>query len=133
MLVLEQSAPTAAHWSIEQYRAALFVPERLALVLEENSQILGFLIARSVDQEWELENIVVAASTPRRGLGTQLLNEFLDLARARSARSIFLEVRESNLPARGFYEKHGFLECGWRKNYYAAPQEDAIVYRFLLD
>jgi len=132
ILALEQSAPSAAHWSPEQYRAALFVPERLALVLEQNSKILGFLVARAIDKEWELENIVVGTPSQRRGLGAELLNEFLKLALARDAESIFLEVRESNLPARHLYRKRGFLECGRRKNYYATPQEDAIVYRLML-
>ena len=129
---IEHSAPTAAHWSAEQYRTTLFVSERFALVLEENSQILGFLIARAIDDEWELENIVVEATSQRRGQGVQLLDELIKLARAQSARAIFLEVRESNLLARRLYEKRGFAECGRRQNYYAAPQEDALVYRLRL-
>lgn len=129
---IEQSAPTAAHWSPEQYHADLFVPGRLALVLEENSQVLGFLIAGAIDDEWELENIVVEATAQRRGLGTLLLDELINLAGSRSARAIFLEVRESNRPARRLYERRGFLECGRRQDYYAVPQEDAIVYRLML-
>lgn len=129
---IEQSAPTAAHWSLEQYRTALFAPERLALVLEENSQILGFLVARVIEDEWELENIVVEASTLCGGVGSLLMDELIHLARSRSAKAIFLEVRESNLPARRLYEKHGFVECGRRANYYTDPQEDAIVYRLIL-
>lgn len=132
ILALEQSAATAAHWSLEQYRTALFMPGRFAFVLEGNSVVLGFLVARAVDKEWELENIVVTGSAQRRGLGTELLNELLSLARTRHGESIFLEVRESNLSARSFYERRGFLECGRRRNYYGAPQEDAIVYRLRL-
>jgi len=132
ILALAQSAPTAAHWSTDQHRAALSDPSRLTLIIEENSQAVGFLIARAIDAEWELENIVVAPHAQRRGLGTQLLNEFLNFARARDAQSIFLEVRESNLPARCLYETHGFARSGRRKNYYYSPAEDAIVYRLIL-
>jgi [ribosomal protein S18]-alanine N-acetyltransferase len=130
ILALAQSAPTAAHWSPDQHRAALSDPSRLTLIIEENSQAAGFLVARSIDAEWELEDIVVTASAQRRGLGTQLLNEFLNLAR--HAQSIFLEVRESNLPARRLYEKHGFAQSGRRTNYYHSPAEAAIVYRLIL-
>lgn len=132
ILALEQSAPTAAHWSTDQHRAALSHPSRLALIAEENSQPLGFLVARAIDAEWEIENIVVAPHAQRRGLGTQLLNEFFNLARTRHAQAIFLEVRESNLPARRFYEKHGFAQACRRTSYYHMPTEDAIVYRLIL-
>lgn len=130
ILALEQSASTAAHWSVEQYRAALSAADsRVALILEEDSQVLGFLIARAIGNEWELENIVVAATVQRRGLATQLIDELLNLASARHAATIFLEVRDSNLPARRLYEKRGFLECARRSHYYSDPQEDAVVYR----
>ena len=38
-----------------------------------------------------------------------------------------LEVRPSNTAAVALYEKHGFQEAGRRKNYYEAPQEDALL------
>ena len=74
-------------------------------------------------------NIAVAGPARRRGLGTRLLGEFLDLARARGADAVFLEVRESNRAARALYEKWAFLECGRRRRYYQDPDEDAILYR----
>ena len=40
---------------------------------------------------------------------------------------ITLEVRESNAPAIGLYQKLGFVEVGRRKNYYEKPREDAIL------
>jgi ribosomal-protein-alanine N-acetyltransferase len=44
-------------------------------------------------------------------------------------KQIFLEVRQSNLPARQLYEKCGFQSVGVRKNFYRFPQEDALVLR----
>ena len=63
-------------------------------------------------EEWEIENIAVAGRARRRGLGTRLLGEFLDLAQSRGAEAVFLEVRESNLAARRLYEKWAFVESG---------------------
>jgi ribosomal-protein-alanine N-acetyltransferase len=60
-------------------------------------------------------------------LGTRLLGEFLDLARAKGAQTAFLEVRRSNRAARALYEKWSFTEIGHRRNYYKDPVEDAIV------
>ena len=131
MMSLEKRAATAAHWSAEQY-AALFggsSPDRVASILIEEPSIQGFVIARVVGDEWEIENIAIAGPARRRGLGTRLLGELLDRARARGAAAVFLEVRESNRAARALYEKWAFLESGRRPAYYQDPQEAAILYR----
>jgi ribosomal-protein-alanine N-acetyltransferase len=91
--------------------------------------MLAFLVAHRVDNEWELENIVVAEESQRRGVATRLLREFVDSARAKNADAIFLEVRQSNQAARALYRKFGFVETGARKGYYPTPPEDAILYR----
>lgn len=135
MMALEKHAATAAHWSAQQYGALFRAsnPGRIALVIQvENQQqeapIQGFLVARPAAAEWEIENIAIAGPARRRGLGARLLGEFLDLARARGAESVFLEVRESNRAARALYEKWSFAESGRRKRYYKDPEEDAILY-----
>jgi [ribosomal protein S18]-alanine N-acetyltransferase len=146
MMALQKHAATAAHWSVEQYEALFRAssPARIALVVEEENQeetnqeeenqqsevqVQGFVIARVVGAEWEIENIAIAGPARRRGLGTRLLGEFLDLAKARGAHSVFLEVRESNHAARSLYETWAFTESGRRKKYYKDPHEDAILYR----
>ncbi len=131
MMSLEKRAATAAHWSAEQYET-LFSgsnPGRVALIMIEESSIAAFVIARVLGDEWEIENIAVAGPARRRGLGTRLLGELLDMARAQGAAAMFLEVRESNRAARALYEKWAFLESGRRPIYYKNPQEDAILYR----
>ncbi len=129
---IEAQAGTAAHWSDEQYQA-LFRPEprRLVLVLEEGG-VLGFLVARPIGVEWELENIAVAEAARRRGLGAALLGRLLELIREEGGESLYLEVRESNLAARALYEKWGFAQAGLRRGYYDHPVEDAILYRLPL-
>ena len=131
LIALEKHAVTAAHWSPEQYRAIFSTggTPRLALVLEDANAIQGFLIARATGLEWELENIAIAGPARRRGLGTRLLGEFLNTARARGATSVFLEVRESNSAARRLYEKWAFCDSGRRPAYYLDPVESAVTYR----
>jgi len=131
MLALEHDAPGAAQWSRQQYQSAMRVPERRWLVIASDDEpgILGFVVARSSGKESEIENIVVTASARRRGLGTRLLNEVVQLARSEGAEEIFLEVRESNREARTFYEGLQFVEAGRRWDYYREPAEDAILYR----
>jgi [ribosomal protein S18]-alanine N-acetyltransferase len=131
IMALERHAATAAHWSTEQYETVFSgeVPARVVLIIEEDAGVEGFIAGKALGTEWEIENIAVAAPVQRRGLGTRLLGEFLDLARERKAEAVFLEVRESNRAARKLYEKWAFVESGRRKNYYGGPDEDAIVYR----
>ena len=150
MVTLERQCPTAGHWTEEQY-GQLFQPsagtlERLALVADgsvardfrapddqdQPSAFLGFLIARHLAPEWELENIVVAPAARRTGLGKGLLEALLTHVREANSSSVFLEVRESNRAARALYEQAGFRETGRRKSYYANPSEDAILYRLTL-
>jgi [ribosomal protein S18]-alanine N-acetyltransferase len=136
MMALEHDSPAAAHWSRQQYEG-LFIAttsdersERVAWVAEEESQTseeLAFLVAHRIQTEWELENIVVAGTAGRSGIGTRLLSEFIAHARAEGGSGIFLEVRESNQSARAFYRKAGFEETGSRKSYYSNPTENAIV------
>jgi ribosomal-protein-alanine N-acetyltransferase len=134
MMRLVNHSATAAHWSRAQYDRVFgdCSPRRLALVIEEESVLQGFLVAHEIAQEWEIENIAIAGAARRRGFGTGLLGAFLDRARAEKGTNVFLEVRESNHAARLLYEKWSFEESGRRSGYYAQPQEDAIVYRLSL-
>ncbi len=124
---------TAAQWNAAEYHK-LFAPEplqnRVALVAEEGPDVVGFFVGRQTGVGWEIVNIAVTGSARRRGLGTRLLGEFMDLVRSRGGREIFLEVRESNLAARALYEKWAFIESGRRKMYYENPAEDAVVLKF---
>jgi [ribosomal protein S18]-alanine N-acetyltransferase len=134
ILALEQDMPSAAHWLEEQYREIFQPsgPRRMMLVLDDGTALKGFLVARVVDAEWEIENVGVKTSSQRLGFGTALLREFLRLAHEEGSASIFLEVRESNVPARALYSRFGFVENNRRKAYYRDPAEDAIGYRLLL-
>ncbi len=135
ILTLEKRAATAAHWSVQQYETAILgeAPARVVLIVEDQGTGLqGFIVGKFLQQEWEIENMAIAAHVQRRGLGSRLLGEFLDLARSQGAQAVFLEVRESNLAARRLYEKCAFVESGRRKVYYREPDEDAIVYRATL-
>jgi len=131
MLQLEQRSATAAHWSHHQYDQVFKenTPVRVWLVIEESQVVRGFLVAREVAGEWEIENVAVAGAARRRGLGTRLMGEFLNHVRSTGASAVFLEVRESNMAARALYEKWAFEETGHRTRYYLQPEEDAVIYR----
>jgi ribosomal-protein-alanine N-acetyltransferase len=131
---LANRTASAAHWSVEQYQQIFTneIPRRIALVSEEQSAAHAFLIGRVLAGEWELENMVVSESRRRQGIGKMLLEKFLAASGKEGAMAVFLEVRESNVAARGFYESCGFAENGRRARYYTEPAEDAILYQIFL-
>jgi ribosomal-protein-alanine N-acetyltransferase len=148
MMELEQESATSAHWSREQYENLFAIGdhelvENFILVAEDPAdaigtaaapadQMIGYLAARQIDRDWELQNIVVSEKSRRRGIGTFLLNQFIGHARAKNGSRIFLEVRESNQSARALYNKLGFQATGMRRTYYANPIEDAIIYYLVI-
>ena len=133
MRELERRSETAAHWSAAQY-GALFgagAQIRITFIAAENSgepAIQGFLIARCLPDEWEIENIVVDEKFRRSGVGSSLVQKLLAAARTAGVLAVILEVRESNVAAMRLYESIGFKPEGRRKNYYQQPTEDAVLY-----
>jgi ribosomal-protein-alanine N-acetyltransferase len=130
MMAIAQRAPTAAHWTAEQYERML--ESGFVWVAEQESEICGFVCAKVLPGEWEIENIVVAPEFQRQGVADRLLGALISEAQKRAGTTIFLEVRESNLPARHLYEKHGFAQAGRRRSYYRNPVEDAVLYELRL-
>ncbi len=131
ILQIEQQSPGAAHWSATEYERMLSAD--LLLVAEMGEGITGFLCAKEAADEWELENIAVATAFQRRGIAGELLRSLIDYVRQSGASAVLLEVRNSNIPARRFYEKHDFVAAGRRCRYYRWPDEDAVLYRLDLN
>lgn len=128
--------PDAPHWPRSGYEAALeqsVWPRRIALVAQAlDSTLAGFLIAALLVPQFELESIAVAAPFQRTGVAGALMAAAFHQGRQRGCSQMLLEVRDSNLPARGLYRKLGFRETGRRNNYYRDPAEAAILMELVL-
>lgn len=111
-------------WSKESIRAELRTsPDRFSFVLEENG-IVGYIMLRLLEKEAQVLNIAVDIAYQHRGYGDKLLKYTLD--ELGSERDVFLEVRESNLPAIKLYSDNNFEEIGIREGYYS-DGEDAVI------
>lgn len=97
--------------------------------LWRNAELLGYFIGQRVLDEAHLLNLCVNPAFQRQGLGEQLLQEWLLLARNHGCARALLEVRVSNLAAQSLYGKSGFSRIGYRKGYYPTltGREDGIV------
>jgi ribosomal-protein-alanine N-acetyltransferase len=80
---------------------------------------VGFSLFRTVADESELLLLAVLPNFRRQGVGTQLLDDFLERSRNDGVARVHLEVRDGN-PAVSMYRASGFLPIGRRRNYYHA-------------
>ncbi len=92
-------------------------------------KIVGHGILSVAAGESHLLNVCVHPDCQGNGFGRVMVEHLLARAKAKSASSMFLEVRPSNVVAYKLYEKLGFNEVGVRENYYPAfvGREDALV------
>lgn len=98
-------------------------------VLRSPAGIVAWCSARLVADELQIEDLGVAPQSRRRGWGRRLLSLLLALGRQRGAATAWLEVRRGNASARRLYRAAGFAEVGVRRDYYAAPRDDAVLMR----
>ena len=126
-LVKIEDRSFSAPWSEKGMRDALDTEAIYTLVAEEDGTLLGYIMIALLGIEAEIYNVAVDPDARRQGLGRKLLRAAMNEAVNTGAESVFLEVRESNAPAKGLYESYGFIPAGKRKNYYTNPTEDAIL------
>jgi ribosomal-protein-alanine N-acetyltransferase len=91
---------------------------------------LGFALFRTVADEAELLLLAVDPHHRQQGVGRNLLENFMDSARAEGASQVHLEVRENN-PAIQMYSSAGFVAVGRRPQYYCGEDGgrfDALTY-----
>jgi len=103
-------------------------------VLELGGHIFGYGVMTIGLDEAHLLTLSVTAGWQQEGWGEKLLQHFICLAKEHHARSVFLEVRKSNLGAARLYERIGFTRIATRSGYYPAMGgcEDAIVMELTL-
>jgi len=113
-------------WTGESLGDLLASPGAFAFIsIEVSSLAAGFVLARVAAGEAEILTIAVRPNARRKGVGRQLMEAAARQARKMGATAMFLEVGETNAPARALYKGLGFAEAGRRKNYYGA--ENGLV------
>lgn len=102
--------------TVEHARSALEHPALLILVAEEGGAVIGFLSATVRPNLYHgadaghVDELVVERSIRARGVGTALLQEFLERMRARGAAEVSIGVLPENEGAARLYRRLGFTE-----------------------
>lgn len=94
---------------------------------DASGDIVGYVCFWVVFDEVRVMNLAVEPSARRQGIAGELVRSMLTFGRAHGAVRAILEVRASNLAARGLYEQMGFCQTAIRTKYYTNPIEDAIL------
>ena len=94
---------------------------------DECGECLGYILGSKIPPECELFRIATPPCHRRKKVAHRLLCEFISSAKNCGCDSFFIEVRQSNTPARALYSSFGFRETGTRRGYYTSPKEDAVL------
>jgi ribosomal-protein-alanine N-acetyltransferase len=115
-------------WTREMFLAEMKHPFSQSWVVKEVSgKIAGFICFWLIEGEVHFLDLAVDIPYRRQGIGELLIRRALVWSLDLGAGKAFLEVRESNRPARELYQKLGFKVVTRRRGYYGKPKEDALV------
>ncbi len=106
----------------------------LCRVMEDKQVILGYSIMMIGPDEAHILTLGINPDWQRQGLGEKMLHYLIELAAGKDAKSVLLDVRESNHGAAKLYRQLGFQQIATRKGYYPAMcgREDALVMQLRL-
>ena len=115
-------------WSIKDIMATITANGAMCYVAKSDSgELLSYVIGRVIVPEGEIYRVATLPGARRRGIAYRLIDYALKTEKGRGLESVFLEVREKNVPARNLYKSYGFIEAGVRKAYYKNPPDNAII------
>ena len=100
------------------------------VIMEFQGEIVGHAVVWEVYEEFHIATLAVSPDFQGQGLGNFLFQNLLKMTE--SAEFALLEVRKSNMAAIKMYEKFGFVQIGFRRQYYRNG-EDAMVMKKIFD
>ena len=112
-------------WSKEMILSSLKGKTFSGLVEEKNGKVVAAITFDKAAETADIECVYVLPEYRKNGYALSLINAALLSLEKKGAVKVFLEVRESNVPARSLYKKAGFAEVSVRKRYYG--EENAVV------
>lgn len=115
-------------WSEESFRSLVEGAHALFLVaISPDGRVVGYTASIDVREDAELLNVAVNLDWRRQGIGALLLDSIIAALLEKQVKTLYLEVRESNVAALALYKSREFRELSLRRNYYRRPVENALV------
>lgn len=123
--LLEQEV-CSTNWDESSYLAELSKDQSVSSGMYVGDDLVAYVIAYVLLDELHVQDVVTKPAFRRRKAATAVLNYVFAAALERGAGNAFLEVREDNQAALGFYHRLGFEPYGRREDYYG-PGTHAIM------
>lgn len=123
-------ASNPSPWSVAQFTAALQNRYEHIYIAQQENEITGFIVWRTLFETSELHLIATAPTHRGRGIACALMTQWFQTGIKDNVTHYTLEVRAGNTAAQALYRKHGFIETGRRNAYYAISnggREDALI------
>jgi ribosomal-protein-alanine N-acetyltransferase len=114
-------------WSETSFLNEIHKQRAVSKVAVLDDAVVGYICAESIMDEGHILNLGVHPQYRKKRIATALVQNILEELRLRACRFLYLEVRASNFAARRLYRSFGFTIVGTRRNYYVAPNEDAVI------
>ena len=92
-----------------------------------DGELVAYAGTWHIIDEGHITTIAVKKSHMRKHIGEALIVKILEDCYTAGIKYLTLEVRVSNAPAIGLYNKYGFNSLGTRKGYYQDNNEDALI------
>jgi len=117
-------------WKREFFSSELVMSGRFSLVVEApDGHLIGYLFTMHYLDELHVNKVAIDPEWRRFGLATKLMERCFAFASRNGIRTITLEVRESNHPARALYARLGFTEAYVRPRYYPEGESAVVMVR----
>ena len=113
-------------WKASMFEEELAEPGRTWWVAHDRGSIVGFAGGLMAGDCLEVMDIAVDPERRHEGIASRLLARLAYDGQTLGASEITLEVHEGNTAARGLYESLGFVQVGYRRDYYG-PGNNAMI------
>ena len=123
---IEKKAFLTDSWSIKMIKLEFFRDSiSKSYVFELNGKIVGYAFLTIIKFEIHLNRIAIDPNHQQKGFGLQLLKKILE--ENSKNKSVFLELKYSNIAALKLYRKVGFKKYNIRKKYYSNNNDSLIM------
>lgn len=126
LLSLAKSKGYKDEWNENMLNSAINANNFFGVKVLDNDKVLGYMHYSVAITDADVNSVFVFPEYRGLGIGLKLLSYAEKEMISKNVEKIFLEVRESNLPAIKLYKKASFKNISVRKKYYD-DGETAVV------
>lgn len=114
-----------SYWGEKELKEELSNKSAKFYVAYIDKKAVAYVGLYVVLDEADIARVAVHKDYRKMGIGKILLNSVFEMQNGLNF--VFLDVRQSNVPAIKLYESLNFENIGVRKNYYSNPTENAVL------